>query len=71
MPIYIFASTRGNDFEIEGKSPLHALMKLRIREAEEGTLWRLNDDTYNRFAIKHRGFRYLDQMTVAYKEKER
>lgn len=36
-----------------------------------GVLWRLNDDQYNRFAVKNRGFSYLpgSRRTVAYKEK--
>lgn len=59
MPVYIFASVRGKDFEIEGNDPFDAYRSLQHREKDKGTLWRLVDEYRNRHAVLHEGFEPL------------
>lgn len=67
---YLFASSRGPDFESEGNSSQDAYRKLLEKEKYSGTLWRLSDPHRLKFAIKHQGFKLLAEANnqVAFKE---
>ena len=72
MTTYIFASLRGQDFEIEGSSPIDAWNNLCEREKDEGTLWRCFDEYRNKTAVDQFGFSYLgivESSSVAYRVK--
>lgn len=63
---YLFASLRGEDFEIEGATPQEAWENLVEREKDSGSLWKAFDPVRNRFAVEMQGFEKLGE--VAYKE---
>ena len=63
---YLFASCRGEDFEVEGDTPEDAWSRLVGREFGNGTLRRAFDTARNEFAIKSQGFKKMGE--VAYKE---
>lgn len=69
---YVFASLRGEDFEVEGVTPLDAWQNLCSREAQNGSLWKTSDKYRNEQAVKLQGFKKLNLIYswVAYKEIE-
>lgn len=66
MKKYLFASLRGDDFEIEGNTPEEAWQNLCEREKDNGSLWKTQDECRNRCAVEKQGFSWLG--CVAYKE---
>jgi hypothetical protein len=75
MKTYLFASLRGDDFEIQGESPEDAWRNLVEKEKDNGSLWKTSDVMRNKYAVRHEGFSKLEfpnktwvSSWVAYKE---
>lgn len=64
MPKFVFASLRGDDFESEGENVFEAYRNLCEREKDNGTLWRLFDDSRIEKAIELEGFHLWNGVAV-------
>lgn len=61
MNKYIFASSRGADFEAEGNTPEEAWKNLCKIEINNGSLWKTQDRFRNEKAVMNQGFTPFDR----------